>query len=284
MDPAELFRSKLELVDSVATSVCRRARIYGADAEDFAGDFKLALMDDDYAILRRYQGRSSLGTYLSVIAQRMLAEGRRAAGRWHASAAATQMKTAGILLERAVRRDGRTIDEVLPLLQAIDPSLTRSAVQEMEAKLPPRAPRPHIVDVEPYSESLPARESADVRAAEADARRVSRETSEVVRGVLAGLTLEDRAIVRLQFAADMSVADISRALRIPQRPLYRRIERLLERIRRELRIAGIDATALAELIGGTIEFDFGLRDGENEPAPPTTCVSDVMTAKGNSTR
>ncbi|MBX3425177.1 MAG: sigma-70 family RNA polymerase sigma factor [Pirellulales bacterium] len=43
-----------------------------ADREDLASDVFLAIVDDDFAVLRRFQGRSSLATYLTVIARRIV--------------------------------------------------------------------------------------------------------------------------------------------------------------------------------------------------------------------
>jgi RNA polymerase sigma factor, sigma-70 family len=270
MNPEEVFRSSLALIDSVVACVCRRARMTPSDVEDFASDFRLALIEDDYAILRNYQGRSALGTYLTAIAHRLLVNEQRTRGRWHPSAAATRMGEAGLLLERAVRRDLRTIDDVLPLVQAIDPTLSRGAVVAMEAKLPQRGPRPHAVTLESLGDTLPGGAAADGRIVDSEAQRLSRRTGDVVRRVLAELSLEDRAIIRLRFGAAMSIADISRMLRLPQRPLYRRLDRALEQIRRALQDDRVDVSSVTELIGSTVEFDFGLVGCETELAWPTT--------------
>lgn len=284
MDPADLFRSSLELIDDVASSVCHRAGMRGADAEDFAGDFRVALIADDYAVLRSYEGRASLGTYLTVIARRLLINQHRAEGRWHASSAAVQMSEAGVLLERAVRRDGRTIEEVLPLLQAIDPSITRDIALSMDAKLPARAPRARMTDLlEKHEESVAGSERGDIRVVESEARRLSRRASEAVKRLLGELDLEQRSILRLRFSAGMSVADISRALRIPQRPLYRLLDRLLQQIRGELQRAGINASSLTELIGGNVDLDFSLEERENPAVRPTNKASEVMTRPRNTT-
>ena len=42
-----------------------------ADIEDIAAEILLAVVDDDYAILRRFKGNSSLPTYLTVVARRI---------------------------------------------------------------------------------------------------------------------------------------------------------------------------------------------------------------------
>jgi RNA polymerase sigma-70 factor, ECF subfamily len=51
---------------------CRALRLTSADREDCIADVFVALLDNDYAVLRRFQGRSSLATYLTVIARRVV--------------------------------------------------------------------------------------------------------------------------------------------------------------------------------------------------------------------
>jgi RNA polymerase sigma-70 factor, ECF subfamily len=49
-----------------------RSRLLGAaDMEDIASEILLAIVDDDYSVLRRYKGVSSLPTYLTVISRRI---------------------------------------------------------------------------------------------------------------------------------------------------------------------------------------------------------------------
>src|SRR5438045_3685156 len=76
MNPGDLFRANLPLIDRTIDRVCRRARLFGPDAEDFASDVRLALMADDYAVLRKWEQRSSLATFLTVVVQRMLVDRR----------------------------------------------------------------------------------------------------------------------------------------------------------------------------------------------------------------
>ncbi len=42
-----------------------------ADVEDLCAEILLGIVDDDYTVLRRFQGRSSLPTYLTVVARRI---------------------------------------------------------------------------------------------------------------------------------------------------------------------------------------------------------------------
>ncbi len=64
------------------TAQCRSINLSSADREDLAAEVFLAIVDNDLAVLRHFQGKSSLATYLTVIARRVvvrkLVEGRSA--------------------------------------------------------------------------------------------------------------------------------------------------------------------------------------------------------------
>ena len=261
-----MFESNLALIDRVIATVCRRARLFGADAEDFASSARIALIENDYSILRKYSGRSSLAAYLAVVLQHLLSDQRsHELGRWHPSREAERLGKAGVLLETLLHRDRRSFDEALPVVQAFDATVTRECAAEMAARFPPRRTRPRAVE---FAEDVPiaAPDAADGRIVDADRRRLGAEASRVVRDFVAALPDEDAMILRFRFESGMTIADISRMLRLPQRPLYRRLESLFARIRAALGAAGVDAQDLTALIGEVNEMDFGLGDGKSDSA------------------
>lgn len=54
------------------TARSRSIILSSADREDLVADVFLAIVDDDFLVLRRFRGRSSLATYLTVIARRVV--------------------------------------------------------------------------------------------------------------------------------------------------------------------------------------------------------------------
>lgn len=267
MEPREVLQENLALIDSIVDRISRRARLYGPDAEDFAASVKLALVEDDYAILRRFEGRASLSTYLTIVIERLLAAERiHARGRWHASTEAVRLGAGAMLLESLVVRDRRTLDEALPLVRAADPAITRQSAEDLLRRFPERKPRPMTTDLD----SVPADAlRANAAPVAFEARQLSERAARIVRDTLAVLTAEDRTILRFRFGAGLSIADIARMTRLPQRPLYRRIESLLQRLRDALRREGLDGAAVEEIIetSAAEEFDFGLM--ENKPIRQT---------------
>src|SRR5436853_6889058 len=76
MDPRQLIEQNVELIDRLVHRACRRVGVPTDDIGDAASMVKLALVENDYDILRRYEGRSSLATYLTIVIQRLLADQR----------------------------------------------------------------------------------------------------------------------------------------------------------------------------------------------------------------
>jgi DNA-directed RNA polymerase specialized sigma24 family protein len=270
MDAASLFRANLALIDRVVGEVCRGARLREADAEDFASTFRLALMENDYAILRQWEGRASLAGYLAIVARRLLCDQRvRELGRWRPSTTARRMGDAAVLLERLLDRDGRTIEEAIPLVRGVDPSLSPDDVVAMAARFEPHERRLRRVELEESAEPVAAAR-ADDAARVWDAQRIARHAAGVVREAIAHWPDEDVVILRFRFAASMSIADIARMLRLPQRPLYRRLESMLASLRASLASAGVDATLVSEAVENASEdLDFGLGDGKSGFVEPS---------------
>ncbi len=64
------------------TAQCRSTNLSASDREDLAAEVFLAIVDNDMAVLRHFRGKSSLATYLTVVARRVvvrkLVDGRSA--------------------------------------------------------------------------------------------------------------------------------------------------------------------------------------------------------------
>jgi len=262
MHPRQLLETHTGLIDRLAAAACRRAGIGVGEIPDVQSAVKLALIENDYAILRRWEGRSSLATYLTVIIQRLIANQReRERGRWRPSAEAERLGQQAVLIEDLVGRQGRSVDEVLPLIRAADPSMTREKVVAIADQLPRRVPRPREVTIPDDEDALlPAADRADAHALDADLRRAAARAGALLRDTMNEWPAEDRLLVRLRFESSLSIADAARMLGVAQRPLYRRLEMLLGRLRDVLLTAGIDPATADDLVsaGSRIDIDFGL--------------------------
>lgn len=269
--PHQLFEARLDTIERAIRRVCRDARLSGADAEDFASAVKLALLAGDGEILRKWEGRSSFATYLTIVIRRLLIDQRRTEGRWYVSAEARRRGEHAVLLDQLLHRDRNSFDEAAAIVATHHPGVATTELREIAAVLPERAARPRVLPmIEEDEQRFAGDQTADARVLEREAERRSAEVSRVLAGALAALPAQDRLVLRLRFAKGASIADIARALGVEQRPLYRRVEALLAGLRRALAQAGFDAASVTDLIGGAAAvFDFGLQpSGENAGETP----------------
>jgi RNA polymerase sigma factor (sigma-70 family) len=247
LNPEAIFLEHLNWIDRVAATACRQHGVWGAAAEDFAAWVRLKIMEDDYALLRNFRGESAVKTYFVTLVTRLFHDYRREQfGRWRPSAAARRLGSPAVELEALVRRDGERLDQAGEKLRTAgrttmsDRELARLLAQlpEREALRPREVPADAVLDRAEDS----ARADDRITAAEAEAR--ANEVGATLRGVMSQLEPEDRMIVRMHFQDGYSVAAVARILRLEQKPLYRRIERLRNRVRELLEREGITDSSL----------------------------------------
>jgi RNA polymerase sigma factor for flagellar operon FliA len=266
-----LFLSELPLIERVIAFVSHRHRLTADMADDFASAVKLKLIENDYAILRGFQGRSSLQTYLTVVIQRCFLDLRAAAwGKWRPSAEAKRLGPLAVQLEQLQTRDRMTFEEACETLCARHADVSRQMVFDLSAKLPARTPRRFEseeqlanVTVEAEAETLPDRE---------ERRELAGRLEKAMTAALGALSAQDRLVLQLRFADGLSVADIARALKLDQKPLYRRVDRLLDDLRQRLEDAGLRPSEVRDALAEP-GFDFSLTALRRESAMPGPSIT-----------
>ncbi|HEV2146432.1 MAG TPA: hypothetical protein VGR37_03360, partial [Longimicrobiaceae bacterium] len=157
-DLEALFLENLGWIERVAASICRRHGFGGDDAEDFASWARLRIVEDDYAVLRKFRGESSVTTYLTVVVAMLFRDYRVSRwGRWRPSAAARRHGRLAVRLETLVHRDGYRLEQAGELLRTTgETDLSERELAELLARLPARSPtRPVEVGPDPLA-STPA--------------------------------------------------------------------------------------------------------------------------------
>lgn len=72
--PEEWFRSNVPLIERLSRFVCRDARLSPADVDDFVSYVMLKLIDNDYAVLRKFEGRCQMSSYVIVVVRRAFSD------------------------------------------------------------------------------------------------------------------------------------------------------------------------------------------------------------------
>lgn len=243
-----LFVKNLPVIDRAVAGLCRRYGVPAGEVAEVDSWVRARFVEDSYAALAKFRGESSLSTYLTVVVAMLFRDYRAQRwGRWRPSAAAQRRGAVAVRLETLVVRDR------LPLRQAAEMLRTRGETDlgerelaQLLQRLPPRDPiRPVEVAANLDMREDPGRADAalwnGVAAGEQSA--MLRRLQEAIDN----LPAEDQVVLTLRFWEDMSVADVARVLHLEQKPLYRRLERLLGELRAALERVGVSAESLAFL-------------------------------------
>jgi RNA polymerase sigma factor for flagellar operon FliA len=251
--PEQLFRANLPVIEAVIRRVAHRYRLAPDERDEFASDVSLRLIDNDYDILRRFEHRSSLKTYLVTVIQHLFLDYRNKAwGKWRPSAEARRLGPVAKRLERLITRDRLTFDEAVGVLKTDQRvTLTRDELYGIFVRLPVRVPKQFVGEQALDEVLAPAATMEDALVAREQAATMAH-AQEVLRRLLATLPAQDRLIVQLRYADDMTIADIARIIRLPQKPLYRRVARIRADLRAALEAEGVTGV---DVLGADPEVD-----------------------------
>jgi RNA polymerase sigma factor (sigma-70 family) len=238
-----MFLEQLPVIDRILGIIARRNSLAADDAEEFAAWARAHIVENGYALLAKFEGRSSLPTYLTVALVRLYRDYRNSLwGRWRPSAIAQRMGVIGIRLEELISRAGCPLREAIAMLRAAGVQMTEGELARMAAALPRRTSH-REVPLEDVADSLP--DSTGRAAPENEERE---RVLNLLRAAIEALPSEDRVITRMRFWDGSSVADIARLLRLEHKPLYRRVEAIQRRLRAELERCGVSAEAARDLL------------------------------------
>ena len=200
-------------------------------------------------LLRRFEGRSELRTYLAVVLQRAFIDFRRRNwGLWRPSAEARRLGPVGSLLDRLISRDGMSVDEAVEtVLAGVGSSYSREELSHMADRLP-KHPPPRMVDEEALLDFRAVAETAESSLLRDEREKRAARVRETVRSLLQSLDAEDAVILRFRFENGLSVAQMAKLLQLDPKPLYRRVERLLARLRSGLKEEGVAPEEVGELL------------------------------------
>jgi len=247
MEP--LFLEHLATIRTTLRALARRHAMPRQDAEDFGSWATCRLIENNYAVFRKFRGRSSMARYLVVVLSMLLRDYRAEQwGRWRASTAARRSGALAVQLETLLRRDEVPLEHAAQMLRTR--GVTTATDRELAAlasRLPQRV-RIRVVDAvdAPADVASPAT-SDDLVEHEAHIAEM-RMLQRALRVALGQLSDEDRLIVRMYFVNSMTVADIARSLALPQKPLYRRLDRALAALRTRLEQAGVSAARVRAVV------------------------------------
>ena len=242
------FLAHLEVIDAAIKTVCRRYRLAPEEADDFASTVRLRLFERPDPLLK-FEGRSSIETFLVVVVTRLFLDYRNQLwGKWRPSAEARRLGPTAMLVERLVVRERCSFDQLAETLRTNHGVEVTPEIEALYQRLATRLPtRQFVGEVEAMALEAPG-PAADANVLQAEQDFLAKRVRAALDKVRQMLPAEERVILRMQFKAGMSVADIARALGLNQARLYRTLERVMTTLREGLLSEGIEPADVRELL------------------------------------
>ncbi|HEX6903462.1 MAG TPA: sigma-70 family RNA polymerase sigma factor [Thermoanaerobaculia bacterium] len=246
LTPEQLFLGHLKLIEEIIAHACRRSRFSPQESQDFSQEVMVKFIEDNYAVLRKYQGRSSIKTYLTVVIHRFLLDYQNKLWqKWRPSAEAERLGQVAIRLEMLTVRDGHPFKEACRHLWDEGVEMSEDELTQLWVKLPDRSLRRFVGEdqLQNMASHKPNPEERSMARERAEGRR--RLTIALYRA-LAEIPKEEKLLVRLR--TEFSVADIARMRKVDAKPLYRQLQKIYEKLHKLMERQGVRRQDVQEIL------------------------------------
>ena len=245
----EKFEAQLQMAGEVIRHLCRRRRLSCDEEEDFTSYALVKLIEGDYAVLRSFQSRSKLVTFLTVVVQRLFLDYRvQKWGKWRPLAEVRDLGPAAVELDRLVNRDGHPLPNAVEIAYSHSGgAFTREHLFELANRLPQRQ-RPLFEGIERLDQ-IPTHGGIEETLEGKERNRIAKRVGSALTLALQEMPAEDRLILKMRHEDGFTVREIAKALHLEARPLYTRFEKCHRRLREVLEEAGITWEEVSAILG-----------------------------------
>jgi RNA polymerase sigma factor (sigma-70 family) len=249
VDYQRLLIEHLDLINQIVRTTGRRRHLSATEREDFASFVSLRLIEDDYAILRKFQSRSSMWTYLAAVIERLSLDFcAEKWGRWRPSAMAERLGPVAVVLEKLVTRDSHTVEEAMEIVRTHhDVGLTYAELRRIWEQLPARTLRTEVG--EEAAAGISAPETSESNIEDAQRQENIERLERALHDAFERIAPQDRVLIALRFDQDLSIMEIAKLTGSSVPTLHRRLDRSVKQLRLALSHAGFDPREVAKLIG-----------------------------------
>ncbi|MFN7976584.1 MAG: sigma-70 family RNA polymerase sigma factor [Vicinamibacterales bacterium] len=243
-----LLEESYDQVVETVRYVAARNRLTRDTADELRSRVMVHLTSNDYGVLRRWRGDSTLHTYLVTVVGNVYLDLRNQEwGKAKPPAVARREGPVAMLLWRLTHRKRLSFDEAVSLmLTQYEVTATREDLWAMFQQFPPARGR-YFVDVNELADREQPGGEADVLVQQRDLDTLASRVDRALAKALDGLTADDQLILKLFFCDGVTRAGIARIMQLDQQRLYPRFLKLLETLQRALEAEGVGAQDVRRL-------------------------------------
>jgi RNA polymerase sigma factor (sigma-70 family) len=266
----DLYSEHADTIESVLAYTRRAHRLSADDGDEFSSWARLRLLEDNCAVLAKFEGLSSFKTFIVVVISRLFLDWRiKEWGKWRPTPRARRLGRVAVELERLCLRDGIEYGQAVQTLVSKGLAASEAECDAFWEQLRRRGGR-RRVDIDDIPE-LPTL-AVDAVAHDERQQRAKRAV-EAMNASIAALPADDQMIFRLRYQDGVTVARIAKLIDADQKRLYRRFEQLESRLRAGILASGLTEDDVRDLFGGFDIEDEGDGGTENSGNGPSSVLN-----------
>lgn len=247
--PKALFLANQSVVEEIISYLGQKYAVSSDTKEDFTSEVFIKLMDQDYAVFKKFKGHSQIKTYLTVVISRFFLDYRdRIWGRWRPSTQAKALGELGILVEQYISRDGYSVDACFQMLKHNHLlEVNEQDIYDIFHQLPHRHKRQEVGEATLVRKATP---DADPQTAfqQKLADKDLAVATAAVRQCLEQMPEQDQLILRLHFEKGVPLSRVALVANIQPKAIYRKTQALLSDLRHRLEARGIQRIDVESLL------------------------------------
>lgn len=248
MDAEQVLLAHFDFIKATTASICRRYSIFGDDADDVFGEVELRLIRDEYAAIKKCKNWDNPKPFLRVLIGHLALDWMVSqwGGKWRPTAKAKRMGPAAVLLERLILRDGMSRDEaVLTVINTDELTESREELMDMLAKLR-LLPRSTTVRIDDQIDVPSMPEPGDSLVTDEGLSRLE-QIFDATRDEVERLGATDKIIIKMKYFDGFTGKQIAETLGETEQWVFRRIYKVMDKIRARLEARGIEWSEVCEL-------------------------------------
>jgi RNA polymerase sigma factor (sigma-70 family) len=204
----DLLVANYPLVEEIVRFVARRHRLTPDDANELGSLVRYKLVEDNYHVLRSFQHRSSMRTYLTTVVSRVWLDWQvERWGKWRPSVGAKRLGDTAVRLERLLFRDRLSFSEACETLRNSGIGVSETQLDRLRASLRSR-PRPVVCSIE---EVDPSQCVAMEEGQPNDPSMMTPALRRALFQAMERLPVTERRLLTLRFVRGWTISRIARA-------------------------------------------------------------------------
>ena len=254
-NPKAFLEKHLSVIDKAIMAACRRHDVLEDQAEEFASHTKLKLIENDYQLIRSFQGKSSFQTYLFTVINRIFIDWlRMIKGRWRPSEYAKRLGSMGIKLEELMARKKLSYQEACYAIKinhgvSLDSSEYRKLADKISKQL---LSNPKQVDI-PLEEIKVSKSSLKDPVIDKNSQAIREKIASIIKDVRESLDANDKLILKMHFHDNLGISAISRILKLKRHGVDARLKFILVGFKEKIIANGININDARDAINSMFE-------------------------------